>query len=253
MANKFGREIAQGGGVVVSGLAEGCDSTAMEAALTAGGRTIGVLGTAIDRVYPRKNAALFEAVRGHGALVSEYPPEMRTYPSSFTARNRIISGLSLGIVVVEAPAKSGTANTVHHALDQGRDVFAVPGNVDADTSIGCNHLIREGAVAVACGADVLSAYGVRYDLKREPIQPTPIKKEIDKKEDIVYIDLTAAEQQLPSAQRRVLLAMTRPDMHADEIIEAAGMSARETLAALTMLQVTGYIVQSTGKRYTRKL
>jgi DNA processing protein len=253
MAAKMGRQIAQGGGVVVSGLAVGCDSSAMEAALEAGGLVIGVLGTAIDGVYPAKNKPLFEAVKRQGALVSEYPPGARTYQSNFTARNRIISGLSLGVVVAEAPVKSGTANTVRHALEQGRDVFAVPGNVDAAASAGCNRFIQDGAVAAHEGQAVLARYAGQFDLKQEQKTTTPIKKEIDKQEDIVYIDLTAAEEKLPSAQRCVLRAMTRADMHADEIIEAAGLSARDTLAALTMLEVTGYITQTAGKRYTRKL
>jgi DNA processing protein len=253
MAMKMGKELAQGGAVVVSGLALGCDGAAMEAAMRADGQVLGVLGTAIDQVYPRQNRPLFEAARHQGALISEYPPGMRTYPSSFTARNRIITGLSLGVVVVEAPIKSGTANTAHHALEQGRDVFAVPGNLDAACSAGCNRLIQEGAIVATSGEAVLAQYESYFALKQEKNFPTHIKKEIDNKPHIVYIDLTAAEEKLPSAQRRVLQAMTRPDMHADEIIEATGMDAKELMAALTALQITGYITQTVGKRYTRKL
>lgn len=253
MASLMGREIAQGGGIVVSGLADGCDGAAMEAALRAGGVTVGVLGTAIDQVYPARNKELFEEVRGRGALVSEYPPMARTFPQDFKTRNRIITGLSLGVVVAESPLRSGTQNTANHALEQNRDVFAVPGNADAAASAGCNALIAQGAVPVSCGADVLTAYENRLDLSRQEITPIPIKKEIDKPKDIVYIDLTDQLENLPPVQRQVLTVMTRPDMHADEIIEAAGLSAQEALAALTMLQVTGYVAQSTGKRYTRKL
>lgn len=253
MAARLGRELARGGSLVVSGLAAGCDGAAMEAALDAGGTAVGVLGTAIDVVYPARNKLLFQRTRAGGALVSEYPPGARTYPSDFTARNRIISGLSLGVVVVEAPSRSGTKNTALHALEQGRDVFAVPGNADAAACAGCNELIAEGAAAITGGADVLAWYEGRTGLFPPDRAGTPIKKEIDKAGDIVYIDLTKDEEKLPSAQRRVLSAMTRPDMHADEIIEAAGLTASETLAALTMLQVTGYVTQGAGKRYTRKL
>ncbi len=253
MASMMGREIAESGGIVVSGLAEGCDSAAMEAALRAGGAVIGVLGTAIDVVYPARNKRLFEEVRGRGALVSEYPPKCRTYPQDFKARNRIITGLSLGVVVAEAPVRSGTRNTVSHALDQDRDVFAVPGNADAAASAGCNELIAQGAYPATCGADVLSVYSGRSDLLRRESTVTPIKKEIDKTRDIVYIDLTDKLEGLPPSQRQVLSVMTRPDMHADEIIEAARLSAQETLVALTMLQVGGYVTQGVGKRYTRKL
>ena len=255
MAAQMGRELAQKGAVVISGLAAGCDSAAQEAALLAGGISVGVLGTAIDEVYPAKNRRMFEDVKIRGALVSEYAPGMRTYPSDFKARNRIITGLSLGVVVVEAPLRSGTRNTVEHALSQGRDVFAVPGNADAAACAGCNDLLSQGAIVARCGEDVLAEYGHRYDLVLPESTNIPIKKEIDKANDIVYIDLIDSVDELenlPTVQRKVLSVMTRPDMHADEIIEAAELSAPETLAALTMLQVTGYVTQGAGKRYTRK-
>ena len=253
MAARLGGELAKGGGVVVSGLAEGCDGAAMEGALRAGGVTVGVLGTAIDQVYPKKNKDLFDEVRVRGALVSEYPPGARTFASDFKMRNRIISGLSLGVVIVEAAKHSGARNTAAHALEQGRDVFAAPGNADAYASAGCNELIAEGAVPVAHGADILRAYVGRSDLLRRDVTEIPIKKEIDKPKDIVYIDLTDKLDGFPPDQRKVLAAMTRPDMHADDIIAASGLSAPATLAALTMLQLGGYVVQGAGKRYTRKL
>lgn len=265
MARKIGGELAAAGGVVVSGLARGCDAEAMDAALAAGGVSVGVLGTAIDRVYPAQNRWLFDEVKARGALVSEHGPGMVTYAGDFRARNRIIAGLSLGVVVIEAPRPSGTASTVQFALEQGRDVFAVPENADG-ASTGCNDLLADGAIVAACGADVMAQYETRPDLLRRertetPIKPagsaarrtTHIKKEIDKPQDIVYIDLTEALDKLPSAQRAVLTAMTAPDMHADDIIEATGMPAREVLAALTMLQMTGYVTQGAGRRYTRKL
>lgn len=261
MAARLGEEIAAAGGVVVSGLAEGCDAAAMEAALRAGGVTVGVLGTAIDKVYPAKHRRLFESVRARGALVSEYPPGMRTYPMSFHARNRIIAGLSLGVAVAEAPIKSGTRVTAGFALEQGRDVFAVPGNADAEAAAGCNALIAEGAVVVTGGREIMEYYAHRTELSAQsPAKSvlkevrsgsTHIKKEIDKPKDIVYID-TEKLTELPSAQRKILSVMTRPDMHADEIIETAGLSAPETLAGLTMLMVSGYVTQGAGKRYTRK-
>lgn len=256
MSGSIGRDIAAGGGIVVSGLAAGCDGAAMEAALRAGGVTVGVLGTAIDQVYPRENRRLFEAVRSRGALVSEYPPKTRTFAGDFVARNRIISGLSLGVVVVEAPRKSGALITADHALDQGRDVFAVPGAADARASAGCNGLIAQGAVPVTSGADVLRSYEGRTDLLRRESTPIHIKKEIDKPKDIVYIDLTDrwedVPESLPEDQRKVLAALTGPDMLADEIIRAADLPAPAALAALTMLQIGGYVAQGAGKRYTRK-
>ncbi len=252
MAERLGGELAKGGAVVVSGLAEGCDSAAMTGALRAGGITVGVLGTAIDVVYPAKNKALFDQVRAQGALVSEYAPGMRTYAGDFKTRNRIITGLSLGVTVVEAARRSGARNTAAHALEQGRDVYAVPGPADAYASAGCNELIAEGAVPVSHGADILRAYEGRYDLMRRAVTEIPIKKEIDKPQDIVYIDATDGLEGLPEDQRKVLSVMTRPDMHADDIIAASGLTAPATLAALTMLQLAGRVTAGAGKRYTRK-
>lgn len=263
VAAALGRELTEGGAIVVSGLADGCDGIAMDAALRAGGDTIGVLGTAIDVVYPAKNRWLFEQVKVHGALVSEYAPGMPGYPANFTARNRIISGLSLGVVVAEAPMRSGTRVTVDHALEQGRDVFAVPGNTDSAASAGCNDLIARGADLVTSGADILAAFADRRDLSfyRESAEtshqvPTAkesihIKKQIDNDGDIVYIDLSEEEKKLPDVQRSVLMAMTKPEMHADELIEATGMPAPKVLAALTMLQMRGFVSQN-GRRYSRK-
>ena len=251
MAARLGEDIARGGGVVISGLAEGCDGVAMEAAMRAGGPAVGVLGTAIDLVYPAKNRPLFEETRVRGALVSEHGPGARTFRSDFKLRNRIISGLSLGVAVAEAPEKSGTRVTVDRALEQGRDVFAVPVNMDAPGADGYLALTRLGAVTVASGADILAHYGGRFQPLSPKSAPIPIKKEIDKQQDIVYIDLTEKLEGLPPVQRRIMEALDRPSMHADEIIEATGLSAAEALAALTMLQVAGHVTQDAGRRYTR--
>ena len=131
-------------------------------------------------------------------------------------------------------------------------MFAVPTAADGPNADGYIALTRLGAVTVASGRDILERYGDDFDLKPQNTPPTPIKKEIDKPRDIVYID-TEKLAGLPDPQRRILEAMDRPDMHADDLIEATGLSAPEALAALTMLQVAGYVTQSAGKRYTRKL
>ncbi len=282
MAEKLGQELTAGGGVVVSGMAAGCDGAAIQGALQAGGTPVGVLGTAIDQVYPKTNKNLFDEVRFRGALVSEYAPGMRTYAANFVARNRIITGLSLGVVVVEAPVRRGTRTTVEHALDQNRDLFAVPENADTRMD-GCNDLLAQGAMVATCGDDVLQVYTGRQELVFQadntpsviPMVPTQYKKEIDKPENIVYIDHTDNDsnnnnkggktepqpvydtlppeaENLPTAQRDILSAIVRPDMHADEIIQATSLPTAEALAALTMLEITGYIVRSTGKRYSRK-
>lgn len=162
MARQLGYEIAAVGGVVCTGLAGGIDSRCAEGALLAGGRVIGVLGTAIDEIYPKYNGALYADVLAEGAILSEYPPGTPTRRSFFPERNRIIAGLSVAAVVVEAPLRSGALITASLALDYGRDVYAVPGNADAPKSMGCNNLLREGAGLALDGWDVLKDYEARF-------------------------------------------------------------------------------------------
>ena len=162
MAQKLAAEITLGGGLVVTGLAAGADSAAAKGALLAGGSCIGVLGCAIDEVFPAWNTELFSDVAAVGALVSEYPQGTPGASHHFPERNRIMSGLSVGAVIVEAPERSGAMITAAMALEQGREVFAVPGNADAPNSFGTNKLIREGATLVTRGWDVLEEYEHRF-------------------------------------------------------------------------------------------
>lgn len=165
MAKKLGFEITKGGGLIVTGLASGIDTAAAEGALRAGGSCIGVLGCAIDEVYPRFSDALYADVQLVGAIVSEYPPGEPISKKNFPERNRLISGLSVGVTVIEAPLKSGSLITASLALDQGREVFAVPGNADAPNCFGSNELIREGAQLVVKGWDVLSDFAAQFSGK----------------------------------------------------------------------------------------
>ena len=142
-AHQMGYELARQGAVVVSGMAKGIDGAAMRGALQAGGFTAAVLGGGVDVVYPAENRRLYEDIAATGVLLSEYPPGTEPLPGHFPVRNRIISGLGLAALVVEAPVRSGALITAHAALDQGRDVFAVPGPIDAAASVGCNRLIRD--------------------------------------------------------------------------------------------------------------
>lgn len=162
LGRQMGFEITRCGGLVVTGLAAGVDSASADGALRAGGGCIGVLGCAINSVYPAGNDALYSDVAEAGALVSEYPPDTPTQSRFFPERNRIISGLSVGVVIVEAPEKSGALITASRALDQGREVFAVPGAADMPNSAGTNRLIREGAALVTCGWDVMSEFAARF-------------------------------------------------------------------------------------------
>lgn len=158
MARRLGFELTKGGALVVTGLAEGVDSAAAEGALQAGGAVIGVLGCAIDDVFPKSNTLLYSDTASSGALVSEYPPGDALARKNFPERNRIISGLSVGAVIIEAPQRSGALITASLALEQGREVFVVPGNADAPNCAGSNALIQGGAQLVLKGWDVLSEF-----------------------------------------------------------------------------------------------
>lgn len=171
----LGAQIAACGGLVVSGAASGIDASAMEGALDADRPTIGILGGGVDVVYPAKNKDLFRKAEENGCLLSEYPPESRPWPGNFLHRNRIISGISEGVLVVEAPERSGALNTARHAFTQGRDLFVVPGNLGVDTCMGSNTLLQEGAYAVLSGWDVVKHYENLYpDTVKN--RPAPMSK-----------------------------------------------------------------------------
>ena len=150
--------LARHGLLVVTGLARGIDTAAAKGALRGGGRVVGVIGSGLDVVYPPENRRLFEDVARDGAILSEYPPGTQPIPFHFPARNRILSGLSLGVAVLEAPKKSGALITATRALEQGRDVFAMPGNIDARNSEGANALLREGAIPLLSGENIVEEY-----------------------------------------------------------------------------------------------
>ena len=157
--------MAKQGALVVSGMARGIDAAAQRGALRAGGLTAAVLGGGVDVVYPAENRRLYEDIAPVGVLLSEYPPGTEPRSGHFPVRNRIMSGLTLASVVVEAPPRSGALITAHLALDQGRDVFAVPGPITAEASRGCNELIREGAGLASCAWDILGEYEARFPLR----------------------------------------------------------------------------------------
>lgn len=283
MALNMGYEIAKGGGCVVSGLAAGIDSAGAEGALRAGGGCVGVLGTAIDVVYPKFNADLFEDVRTVGALVSEYPPGTETNPGFFPQRNRIISGLSVGVLVIEAPKKSGALITAARALEQGRDLFVVPGNADAFNCVGSNELIKDCAKAVTSGWDILCEYEclypnrIRYlgpgraampgEMERErdknrwetavetgsdfvKLRQPLAKKVIDNKSDGEYIDLEGQLKELSADQLRIVSVMTMSSMHIDDIIDLTTLPAATVLSGLTLLELSGHVSREKGKRFT---
>ena len=264
-AETLGFEFGKYGAVVVSGLARGCDSAAQRGALRAGGFVAGVLGCGIDVIYPRENEYLYEDVATHGVLISEYPPGTSANAEHFPARNRIISALALGTVVVEADMKSGAMITAREAVEQGRDVFAVPGPIGAEYSKGCNRLIQEGAMLVTEAWDVLCAYVSRYPnkLRRADVDvpetlaysgntqkdDDKIPKTFDNIIKIEYIDIKNNNKNLTDDQIKILTTLSDTPMHVDDIIEKTEIPARRVLSALTVLEIENLVTQESGKRF----
>lgn len=269
-AEKMGYELAREGCIVVSGLAKGIDSAAARGALRAGGTVVGVVGSGPDIAYPAENARLFDDVAKSGGIISEYPPKTPVKGGHFPARNRIISGVSLGVVVIEAPRKSGSLITAALALEQGRDVFVVPANVDSPASQGSNLLIREGAVPVFSGKDVADEYrglfpetmknareNAGLDKKQEKrllAEELPKKREklraskkvIDKNCGGDY-DLKKPSPPLSPEETAICEILKQGRLHANDIIEQSGLPAGQVMATLTMLEIKGTAIQEKGK------
>lgn len=251
--------LADAGAVIVTGLARGIDATAAQGALRAGGRVVGVLGGGIDVVYPKGSEWLYSDVAAVGCLISEYPPGTETLPGHFPVRNRIMSGLSVATLVVEAPRRSGALITANQALDQGRDVFAVPGPIDAPNSAGCNRLIREGGFLAAEPWDILREYEALFPGKLraqdrpapEPLGELPKGSKPAPTPSLPVLSLSGAGSGLTDDQITILRALTEEPMQVDDLIELTGLPARRVLSALTMLEIDQYVLQGSGKRYTR--
>lgn len=201
-AERLGYEIARSGGVIATGLARGIDSAAALGALRAGGRVVGVLGCGLDVVYPRSNGPLFEDVSVTGALISEFPPGTPPLGHNFPIRNRILSGISVGTLLIEAPERSGALITAALALEQGRDVFAVPGNIDAPSCRGSNALLKEGASPALCGWDVMSCYADLFPDKVRPPKDVKLRPlEEEQRERIVASELAEGGRKRPRRLR----------------------------------------------------
>ena len=266
-ARKLAMGLARQGAVVVSGIAQGVDSAALKGALTGGGRVVSVLGNGIDVVYPKSSESLYEDIPLSGALVSEYPPGTPPEGSHFPVRNRIISGLSLGTVVVEGDEHSGALITARRALEQNRDVFAVPGNWDASLSRGPNRLIQRGEAKLVLEPwDILEEYEHTYPHKIhprppledtwKPVAPTAQARQSPQRvpeetlqEPAVVIDLIQDPEALTDDEREILLVLRGKLSTADDVIEATGLPAKRVLSALTMLQVQGLVFEEAGKRF----
>jgi len=233
---KIGRDLAGQGVTIVSGLARGIDSVAHMGALQGGGRTIAVLGCGIDVIYPSENRDLFNQIVRHGAVVSEFPMGSRPEGGHFPRRNRIISGLSIGVVIVQASAKSGSLITAKYALEQGREVFAVPGNVGADGSRGTNQLIKEGAKLVESSADILEEVLPQWRREEETVE----------KAEIPGHGLAGGEKVLFD-----LLGET--PLHIDAIIRESQLDPGKVSSLLLNLELKGLISQWPGKCFSKKM
>jgi DNA processing protein len=233
MAHKMAFDLAQRGLTVVSGLARGIDCTAHRGALAGRGRTVAVLGSGIDVVYPPENRNLAEQIAQNGAVVSEFPPGTRPEAGHFPRRNRIISGLSLGVLVVEARVQSGALLTARLALDQGGEVFAIPGSVDHPGSQGPHRLIQEGAKLVQEVEDILEELHLPGRMLDVPSTARPVQ------------DLSPEEEKL-------FTLLTDQPIPVDHLITQTGLLPSETLALLFSLEMKGLVQQLSGKRFARK-
>jgi DNA processing protein len=240
MTRRISYDLARAGVTVVSGLARGIDTAAHRAALEAGGRTMAVLGSGLDRVYPQRNIPMAEKIAENGALFTEYPPGVSALPQHFPRRNRVVSGLCHGVLVVEAAFKSGAMLTVNWALEQNRDVFAVPGSALSEKSKGTNWLIQQGAKLTTVADDILEELNIEYS-------PT-IVETFDKGSDENSsefgknaLDKLARANNVLSIERRVadLLENSEGPIHVDDITRALGETAAAVSSVLVMLELRG--------------
>ena len=286
-AKRMGYQIARCGGIVVSGMAFGIDGMAMRGALTGGGAVVGVLGCGAEQIYPVSNRSLFEDTESYGCILSEFPPGTPPLARNFPKRNRIISGLSGGVLVVEAPEKSGALITARQAADQGRDVFVVPGNIDVPTFVGSNRLLRDGAIAVSHGWDIMSEYEaqfpdkIRKDMGQNQLSASPEelaqnaeapaevgkvaqkpkkpaqkkiqkqdikKKDVDKAASSPYSDVNDILPKLSDDEQTIVSAIGKEERLVDDVIAETGLPVGKVLAMLTLLEVKGVVKRLPGKR-----
>ena len=290
-AKRMGYQIGKCGGAVVSGMAYGIDGMAMQGALSAGTCVVGVLGCGLDEIYPKSNQALFADMERFGCLISEFVPGTPPYKWNFPKRNRIISGLSDGVLVVEAPERSGALITARQAAEQGRDVFVVPGNIDVPSCVGSNALLRDGAIMASSGWDVVGEYAHLYPGKVcRDVRPAQMrvytdevlkaaqderpvakvaqkavlpkkkhennhrndKKDIDNPMPEAYSDGVMIPDGSNETERSILEQLQHGERLIDDVVASTGLPTGQVLAALTMLEVRGILRTLPGRRVKRK-
>lgn len=241
-AYKFGKELGENNVVVVSGMAMGIDSMAHKGALDGKGKTIAVLGCGLDIVYPPSNRELRDEIINNGCIISEFPVGTPPYPANFPSRNRIISGISDAVLVVESAKKSGTLITVGQALEQGRDVFAIPGNINNPMSEGTNNLIKDCAFPATNVDDILSNLGIIYKYSKNNKKPSN------------YTEKSENEKNLLAPDEKIVYACIKESpVTIDEIILKANINIQTAQYVLTMLEIKGYIQKLAGQRYIKAL
>lgn len=273
-AFQLSAQLTRKGALVITGMAQGIDASAVKGALSVNGPVVCVLGGGIDRVYPWYHKELYEDVAAVGALISEYPPGTDHKGEHFPVRNRIISGLSVGVTAVESGPRGGTLLTVGHALDQDREVFAVPGPIGAPSSEGTNRLIQKGEAKLILSADdILCEFAARFPARlrqeealssqaveqrlegmgKEPSAPkgrgVPREKKPAAEAKEEYLRWEDCKNKLTDDQREVLLALNEGELRADDLVERTQIPARRVLSALTLLQIQGYVAEESGKRF----
>ncbi len=240
VAERLAGDLAARGVTIVSGLARGIDSAAHRGALAAGGRTIAVLGSGVDVVYPAENRRLASAIEASGALVSELPPGTPPLPHHFPARNRIIAGLALGVVVIEAAERSGSLITAGWAAELGREIMAVPGRVTSAESRGANRLIQDGAALVADWQDVVDQLPARW---RACLRAAPRAAAAP----------SSGSPTDDAERERLLAAIGEDGVGVDDVIERTGLPSGRVAALLLDLELEGRVRQLGGKRFVRAL
>jgi DNA processing protein len=246
-AKWLAQDLAACGFTIVSGLAAGIDSGAHRGALLASGSTIAILGSGIDRAYPKQNRALMEEIAQVGAVVSEYPLGAEPKPYYFPRRNRIISGISLGIILVEAAIRSGSLITARLALEQGREVFAVPGPISSRNSAGCHKLIQDGATLIEDAEAVTNALLDGWRLNGDPPSGKPCKTQCTTPSELASGTPVSEDSQ----GQRVLTAINEPDCLMDNVAQRANLSLSEVSSIMLELEIAG-LVTIDGGRVTRR-
>jgi DNA processing protein len=249
VARTLAHELSRLGFTIVSGMARGIDGAAHEGALAAGGRTIAVLGCGVDVIYPPDHRRLREEIVAAGALLSELPPGSPPLARNFPRRNRILSGLSLGVIVVEAAEDSGSLITAKLALDQGREVFAVPGSIEAPTSRGTHRLLKEGAKLTETVDDIVEELLPQFE--RPLIVPSARSGEGKKHDARTAVETTIALFELSPDERKVYALVGDDPMSIDELTEQAALTPAAVARTLLELELKNAVQQLPGQRYHR--